>query len=36
MSGGTDMEISGSAPHEQEEQTIRHLLKFGKSFLIKF
>jgi hypothetical protein len=34
MSGGTDMEISASAPHEQEEQTIRHLTKFSKSLLI--
>jgi len=31
MSGGTDMEISKSAPHEKEEQTIKHLIKFVKS-----
>jgi hypothetical protein len=30
MSGGTDMEISGSVPHLNEENTIKHLTKFRK------
>lgn len=32
MSGGTDMEVSASAPHEQEEHMIKQLMDFGIIF----